>query len=250
MHTALPLLAAFLALPALAQTGMEQMPAALSNVQFEDDNGPFVPNTFIGSFRMEMHNFKDGQEQPESPVDMHFWSSTDKTLTSFRTDKANGTEMKMMNDLKGKWSYIMMGTPNGQKTAMRSHKKKLVHTGEGGDAAKGINFTETKETKTIDGHACTKVIGRSKDGVWTAWVAKDMPTPFGDLVRNMGQVRQAGAMQQWSGLKGFPLEMEMQDLGGNDKTVIYVKDIKEGPVDERLFSLDGYKMMDVPGIGQ
>ncbi|MBK6410311.1 MAG: hypothetical protein IPF78_11575 [Flavobacteriales bacterium] len=49
------------------------------------------------------------------------------------------------------------------------------------------SFTVTKETKTIDGHLCKKVIARNEEGTWTAWVAQDIPTPFADLLRSMRQ---------------------------------------------------------------
>ncbi|HEX2618395.1 MAG TPA: hypothetical protein VHL57_12685, partial [Flavobacteriales bacterium] len=71
-----------------AQTNMDQMVqermAQRGGMRMEDDNDPFVPNTFIGSFRMEMHHVKDGVEQKEA-TDLFYWSSADKTLNQVKT---------------------------------------------------------------------------------------------------------------------------------------------------------------------
>lgn len=220
----------------------------MGDIKVVDDNDPFEPNTFIGSFRMEMHSFQDGVETKESPMDIHLWNSSDKTLISFKTAKTEGTDMKMLNDLKGKWSYIMMAPASGNKMAMKSRKKKLIHTGS--DTATAMDFTETKETRTIDGHPCKKVIARNADGVMTAWVAQDIPTPLSDLLRNMRQPGQPDRFKSFDGLKGFPMEMTSESTDGKEKLVNYVKDLQVGPVDENIFSLDDYKVMEIPGMGQ
>ena len=235
-----------------AQMGLGQVPDAsgMGNMQVVDDTDPFVPNTFIGSFRMEVHSFKNGEETPESPMDMHFWSSTDKTMTGFTTAKNKGTEMKMMTDLKDKMSYVLMATPDGGKTAMKSPKKKYIYAGGEEDKSKDMDFKVTKETKVIDGHTCNKVVGRNAEGTWTAWVAQDIPMPFADLAKSMGAQGRSGQFQKWDGLKGFPLEMTSESIDGKEKTTIYTKDLLVGPVDESVFSLDGYKIMEIPGMGK
>lgn len=262
MRLLLPLCAALLSIPAISQTEAQQqaierlqqnrgsmgMGMGMGDMKVVDDNDPFEPNTFIGSFRMEIHTFKNGEESKEGPMDMLVWNSSDKTLLAFKTAKTQGTDLKMLNDLKDKWSYIMMAPSGGNKTAMKSHKKKFIYTGT--DTAKVMDFTVTKETKTIDGHPCTKVIARNADGVLTAWVAQDIPTPFSDLLRNMRQPGQPDRFKSFDSLKGFPMEMTSESTDGKEKTVTYLKDLHVGPVDENVFSLDGYKVMELPSMGQ
>lgn len=262
MRLLLPLCAALLSISAIAQTEAQQqaierlqqnrgsMGMGMGDMKVVDDNDPFEPNTFIGSFRMEIHTFKDGEESKDGPMDMHLWNSEDKTLIGFKTAKTEGTDLKMLNDLKGKWSYIMMAPSSGSKTAMKSHKKKFIYTGEDKDKDKHMDFTVTKETKTIDGHPCKKVIARGEDGIITAWVAQDIPTRFSDLLRNMRQPGQPDRFKSFEGLKGFPLEMTSESTDGKEKTVTYVKDLQIGPVDEQIFSLDGYKVIELPSMGQ
>src|SRR6185369_12978429 len=75
------------------------------DVKIEDDNDPYVPNTFIGSFTMEMHHFKKDVEDKDGARNMHYWSSADKTLNQMDSPEMKGRTMKMMTDLKNKWTY-------------------------------------------------------------------------------------------------------------------------------------------------
>ncbi|MBP8824398.1 MAG: DUF4412 domain-containing protein [Flavobacteriales bacterium] len=254
MRLALPLLATLLCLHATAQTNPEQDPAGglagmAGQVEVVDDNDPFQPNAFSGSFRMEMHLFKDGMEVPEGPGNIHFWSSPEMTLMSMAAQHPSTgptTDMKVLTDFKGKWTYFLMTDPKGTKTAMKSRKKKFI-TNAGGTSPQG-RFTVTKETRIIDGHSCTKVIGTTEDGTWTGWVAKDIAVPFSDLAPSLNRGASAQGGQDWEGLPGFPLEFEMSDKEGRKTMECFVKDLWTGDVDPSVFSMAGFKVMEVPGI--
>ncbi len=256
MRFLLPIAAALIAIPAAAQSDTHQHPHGVTTsgnvgqVQVEDDNDPFKPNAFTGSFRMEVHLFKDGAEVQDEPMNMHYWSSPDMTLISMaaRNNKGKpGTEMKMLTDLKGKWSYILMTDPKGNKTAMKSRKQKYTFDTAGKDA-KHSDFTVTKETKMIDGHKCTKVIGKTEDGTWTGWVAKDIAVPFADIASTMTHSAIQRDRQNWNGLSGFPMEYDVTDKDGKKVTEVFVKDLKVGDVDPNIFSIADYKVMEIPGI--
>ena len=256
MRFLLPFAAALIAIPAAAQSDARQHPQGVTTsgnvgqVQVEDDNDPFVPNAFTGSFRMEMHRYKNGVETGDAPMNMHYWSSPDMTLMSMaveNTKAGRGTEMKVLTDLKDKWNYMLMTDPKGTKTAMKSHKKKYTFGTHGKDAPDN-QFTVTKETKMIDGHKCTKVIGTTADGTWTGWVAKDIAVPFGDVANNMDLSAAQRGRQDWQGLSGFPLEYETADKDGKKTTQVFVKDLKIGDVDPSVFSISDYKVMEIPGI--
>lgn len=227
-----------------AQTGMEQLMQAGGNMEMVDDNDPFVPGTFEGSFTMEMSSLEDGKPAMDAPMLVKMTCSPEKTLMAFTAGEGN--EMKMLTDLKGKWTYLMMEVPGGGKMAMKSHKKKIVYTGDEKAATGTVNVTQ--ETKTIDGHVCTKVTGTSEEGSWTAWVAKDLKVDFGAM---MGGVPQAASGEKaWQEVKGFPLEMEMRDKTGKTSMVMHMKDLRVGPVPGSVFSLDGYKVMEMPEMGR
>ena len=226
-----------------------------SGMKIEDDTSHFVPNEFIGSFRMEMHMYKSGVEAEHSPTNMRYYSKEDMTLNKMAMPsedggKTKGRDMSTLTDLKGKWTYMLMTDEEGKQMAMKSKKKKVTMTEDPKEATKEPEITETKETKTIEGHVCTKVIVKTEDGTWTGWVAKDVKAPFEDMTRNMGQRGNKNMTNAYKGVKGLPLEFEWLDKNGTDKMVCFMKDVKSGSVDEGVFSLDGYEVMEMPSFGQ
>ena len=214
----------------------------------EDDNDPFVPNAFVGSFRMEVHHYTGTEENKGSPTNMHYWSNTDMTVVKTEMPDSKTQDVKMLTDLKGKWQYMLMTDEKGGKTAMKSRKKKITVEQKPG-SGKEPEVTITDETRTIEGHVCRKVIVKSEDGTWTGWVAEDVPTPFADMARHV-KTGDPRMMDRMTALKGCALEFEWVDANGKDRTVCYVRDLAVGKVDPAVFSLDGYEVMEMPAFGR
>ncbi|HEX2616871.1 MAG TPA: DUF4412 domain-containing protein, partial [Flavobacteriales bacterium] len=145
--------------------------------------------------------------------------------------------------------YTLMTDDKGKRTALKSHKKKIMHTADKDDAKKP-EVIVTTETKVIEGHTCTKVIVKSEDGTWTGWVTKDIAVPFGDLMRSMRAGRSTAGDRDLEAIQGFPLEYEWVKADGTDKMVVYVKDLAVGTVNEDVFSLDGYEVKELPSYGR
>ena len=256
MHLLLPLAAALTSLSVMGQTDDGQHPPRLpgsgnmGQIKMEDDKDPFKPNAFVGSFRMEMHFFQQGTEDPNGPANMQYWSSTDMSLVGMTPERSNGTagtDLKLLTDHKGKWSYILMTDPKGNKTAMKSPKKKYILADDGRQEL-AAKIQVTKETKVIDGHTCTKVIATLEEGTWTGWVTKDIAVPFSDIAGTMSRNALARGSGNWDGIPGFPLEYEMADTEGRKTIHAYVRDLHVGEVDPQVFSISGYKVMEVPGM--
>lgn len=204
-----------------------------AGMRMQDDTDPFVANAFTGSFRMEMHMFDSIAERKESPMNLRYWSSPEMTLVRTALPGQNGREMKMMTDLKGKWQYMLMTDAEGKRMAMKSRKKKIVVTDslqQKQNAKQEMEFTVTNEKKTIDGHACTKVIGKSTDGVWTGWVAQDLKGPYADMAKHV-RSGDASLNKHMSEVQGFALEFEWLPVDRKNKMVCYVKDVLPGSVD-------------------
>ncbi len=251
MRNLLSILFCSLLLSATAQTELEKMiqeRMAGSGMKVEDDTTPFVPNEFIGSFRMEMHMFKGTTEAEHSPTNMRYWSTEDMTMNKMEMPSEKGRDMRIMTDLKNKFQYTLMTDEEGKKTAMKSKKKKVTMAEE--KATKEPEITVTSETKTIEGHVCTKTIVKSEDGLWTGWVAKDVKAPFSDMARSVGHRGDDKMMKTYKGMPGFPLEFEWVDAKTGDRMVCYMKDLKVGAVDASVFSLDGYDVVEMPSYGQ
>lgn len=263
MRTSLTLLASIALFSASAQVDINKMiqermrqqgqpgqPSGTpSGVTMEDDTDPFVPNEFIGSFRMEMHNYEGTVEQKNSPMNLYYWSSTDMTLMRNDAAERSGEEMKILTDLKGKWTYTLMTDKKGKKTAMKSRKKKMVMAEEAAGKKEPV-ITITTETRVIEGHTCTKVIVVSEDGTWTGWVAKDVKAPFADMARSAKQGGDEAQRRAMEKVDGMPLEFEWVKADGSSRMVCHIRDLVSGKVDMGLFSLDGYDVMEMPSFGQ
>lgn len=231
-----------------SQQGGGQQGTGSPGTTMQDDTSPFVPNTFIGSYRMEMHFYKGDAEQKNSPTNMHFWSTEDMTLMRNSAAERDGQEMRILTDLKGKWTYTLMVDKTGKKTAMKSRKKRVTMAAKEG--AKPSVVTVTKETKVIDGRTCTKVIAVREDGTWTGWVAQDVPSPFPDMARNAMAGGSDDYLSTSQEVTGMPLEFEWVEADGSDRMVCYIRDLVTGKVDASAFSLDGYEVMEIPSFGR
>ena len=78
----------FCAALSVAHCSTAQVPSGLpgsfplgEGVNLVDDNDPFTPNRFIGSFRMETRIYRGTEEQRTSPTTLRYWSSADQVLT-------------------------------------------------------------------------------------------------------------------------------------------------------------------------
>jgi hypothetical protein len=203
------------------------------------------PSTFTGSFRMELHTFKKDKEDKHSPVNIRFWGRADMILYELMMP-GQAQQMRMLTDLRGNWSYTLIDNGQGSRTAMKMKRPELAADSD----AKGEQpkITVTKETKVIEGHTCTKVIATSKEGTWTAWVATGLRNAFLDMARGMdGQAAQQNRYAR-TDVEGFPLEYEWVPAQGDERVVCFIKDLVVGKVDETLFDLSGYQMMELPSF--
>lgn len=216
-----------------------------AGMTIEDDTDPFVPNSFVGSFRMENHLFKNGVEEKKSPIILRYWSTPETTLIKTEVPGQKGQDMKMMTDLKGKWQYMLMTDSKGQRTAMKSRKKKIIVKEDVKHDVAGMKVTE--ETKVIDGHTCVKVVSTSAEGTWTGWVAKDLPSPYGDMMRNV-KAGDPSMIARMSQLEGMTLEFEWTDANGTDSMRCFTKDVVVGNVEGSIFSLEGYEVTEMPSM--
>jgi hypothetical protein len=221
---------------------------ALGGVTIVEDTDPFVPNQFIGSFRMEVRTYENGEEAKDSPMSVVFHSKADMTVMHPQGVGKGKEDMRILTDLKGKWQYTLMTDKKGERTAMKMRKMKIVVSGtdEGADDANTAKVRRTDETRTIEGQLCRKYEGSDEDGTWTAWIAEDLPTPFAEMSRNMlgdnGGFFDLGR----DDIKGMPMETEHVSHNGGERNVSRITDLVLGKVDESAFSLDGYQVMEMP----
>ncbi|HRD51219.1 MAG TPA: DUF4412 domain-containing protein [Flavobacteriales bacterium] len=205
------------------------------------------PKAFTGSFRMEVHTFKNNKEDKHSPVNMRIWSREDMMLYEL-VMPGQQQQMRMLSDLRGNWSYTLIDNGQGSRTAMKMKRPEFSGLVDDKKGEKP-QITVTKETKVIEGHNCIKVIATSKEGTWTAWVATGLRSAFLDMARAMdGQAAQQNRFAR-TDVEGFPLEYEWAPASGDERVVCNIKELVVGKVDDKLFDLSGYQLIEMPSFG-
>ena len=247
-----PLLAAtlFLATTSSAQDLQQLMQQAMQKqgggqVRVEENNDPYEPLGFTGSCRMEMHSFKNGKEEKDSPMNMQLAFTDDRMAMHPIIPKEDG-DMRTVFDLKNKVMYTLMTDDRGERTGLKTKMMKVNVDEAAGEEEQG-EVVRTDETKLIDGHTCRKYTYRDEEGHGEAWVAEDVDF---DLFRAFGRMTTGNQPQAWQDMpyRGLALETTWQDHAGSERVVMYVRDLQEGSVDEALFSTAGYAIQDMTAM--
>lgn len=201
---------------------------------------------FTGSFRMEMHLYKGAKEEKHSPVNMLVWSKPDMVLYE-STMPDQPKHMRMLADLRGNFLYTLMDDGKGGKTAMKMPRPDASAVAKE-DEGEQPTITVTQETKVISGHTCTKVIATAKEGTWTGWVAKDLGNAFEHLAKGMSGPAARQQRHARTDISGFPLEFEWVSVKGDERVVCHIRDLVVGKVDEALFDISAYQVMQMPSF--
>ena len=205
---------------------------------------PGDPNAFIGSFRMEMHTFKSGKEDKHSPLNLRYWSTADKLIYAMEMP-GQPQQMRMLTDLRTNSSYTLIDDGRGNRTAMKTKRPEAAASAAKSEKSQ---VTVTKETRVIEGRTCTKVVAVSSEGTWTGWVDLSLKNAFTDMTRGMdGQAAQQ-SRQARADVDGFPLEFEYVPAKGDERIVGSIRELVIGKVDEALFDITGYQLIDMPGF--
>ena len=96
----------------LMKKAMEQQ-GGQNKVTVEENKDPFTPLSFTGSYRMEVHSFKSGKEEKDSPMNVVMAFKPDGMAMVPNT--GDKEEMRMVFDLRNKFTYTLMTDDKGQR---------------------------------------------------------------------------------------------------------------------------------------
>lgn len=249
--TTLLLISAIVAGNLQAQSLEDLMKAAGQNnkVTVEENNDPFQPLGFTGSYRMEVHSYKGGAEEKDSPMNVRM-AFTDEKMVMAPEGMGKGKEqVRMVYDLKNRYTYTLMTDDKGQKTGIKMRMMKVhVNDTDDQDDSDRTQVVRTDETREIEGHRCRKYTYTDKDGAGEAWIAEDIDF---DPMRAMNSVVGGQKAERWqeTPYSGMLMETTWNAANGKEKVVMYTKDLVVGKVDEALFSTAGHQMMEMPSMG-
>ncbi|MEZ4806939.1 MAG: DUF4412 domain-containing protein [Flavobacteriales bacterium] len=216
-----------------------------TGVTVEENTAPFVPLGFTGSYRMEVHQFRNGVEEKESPTNVRMAFTDDRMAMAPEMTGKTGGSMRMVHDLKNKYTYTLTTDEKGKRTGMKMKMMKVKVDDVNKEDDEGSKVIRTDEMKVIDGHPCRKYTYSDEGGSGEAWIAEDVSfNPSKALASMMVDSRRSEQWQQ-APFAGLMMETTWKDANGKDSTVMYTKDLVVGKVDEALFSTAGYEMMDM-----
>lgn len=200
--------------------------------------------TFTGSFKMLISG--DNMKQP---IEMMCYYKDKKMATVMSPEQMKGGTVRTIFDYQTQETTMLMDM-NGNKMGFKSKLKDIQAKIADAEQPK---ITETKETKTIDGHTCKKLISETESSIIDMWIAQDMDFNLQSVFANMRGPKGGGMgdMARYAKyMKGPSLETTVTDKKKGSKATILIKDIQKGSVPEDMFSTEGYTIMDKPTIGQ
>lgn len=237
-----------------AQSMEELMKAAMQEagkngggVSITDNTDPFTPLDMTGTFRMEMHSFKNGKEEKDSPANVRMSLTSDR-IAMIPMTKDGKEEVRIFFDLKNKHSYTLMTDKNGQRSGI---KMKMMKFNSGaGSAEKGDSDTKivrTGESKVIEGLTCQKYTYSSNEGSGVAWIAEELNF---DLMKVFGQMSGSTPDKDWQKVpySGLMMENVYTSADGKERVEMRIKELEVGKVNEAMFSTEGYQVQDMTNL--
>jgi hypothetical protein len=226
----------------------QQHGGAPGGMTVEENTDPFVPLGFTGSFRMEVHNYKNGAEEKDSPMNIAMAFTDEKMAMAPETPGKEKGSMKMVMDLKNKFTYTLITDEKGQRTGMKMKMMKVnMDDGADKETKDEGQVVRTDETRTIEGHLCRKYTYTGKDGSGEAWLAEDLEF---NAFKAMGSMASGKKPERWqqAPYQGMMMETTWNDTNGKDKVVMFTKDLVVGKENKEAFSMDGYQIQDMSNM--
>jgi len=197
------------------------------------------------SFNMEVTTPKS-----KEPMNMRVVSSSDKTVMQLTNMSQQQNSMKILIDNATDKKYILMDN-NGEKIATMVNPFEVEKAME---SAKEPKITATKETRTIDGYQCTKVIAETDEVTSDLWLTQEAGFTYNELYKifnsTKGTPGARASLPALKDVKGFPIEIVSKQKSKEGSVTVRIKDISRAKVDPQYFSLDGYKVVNMMKSGQ
>lgn len=181
----------------------------------------------------------------ESQYKMEIAISGNRTAMKPLMEIEPGQQMHFMFDYE-KMEQITFIESNGQKFAMVSGMKFDEDLLNEDEPDKKIKVTPTDETKVISGYTCKKTILSSKEMTSDVWTTDELEYESSDVFRSLQSYnnKKNDFVEKHAGVSGFPILIEATGKKASESMVMTITDIREGQVNEALFSTEGYQVVD------
>lgn len=246
----------FLSFGLQAQSVQELMQAAMEEaakngsgqVSITENTDPFKALDFTGTFDMEMHSFKNGKAEKDSPATIRMSMTSDR-MAMIPTTAAGKEEVRIFFDLKNKHSYTLMTDDKGNRSGFKTKMMKFSSAQDDSDTKsdKDAKMVRTGETKMIEGYTCTKYTYTSEEGSGEAWVAEDIKF---DIMQTFAQMSGSAPNKDWQKVpySGLMMENTWNSTDGKERVDMYIRDLQVGKIDDAMFSTEGYNLQDMTNL--
>lgn len=119
-----------------------------------------------------------------------------------------------------------------------------------------IKLTQTDEQQVVDGFNCRKAIAESNGERTEMWLTSDLNLSYENTAGRMPKTKNSpvsgylSGLRQWPGIVGFPVEMVSYKINTpEEKSITRFSDFKEGKVNENVFDLRSYQVIEMPDSG-
>lgn len=217
-----------------------------------ENDTPFEPTGLVGSYRSEIHSYKNGKEEKGSPTNVRIAFSDDRIAMIPETGDAQKDGSRMIFDLKNKHTYTLVTDENGERTGIKMRSMAVDMSGAPESDAPDPRITRTNETRMINGHECRRYLFKDESGEGDAWIAEGLDF---NVMKAFSQLTGFAMMkeQRQMPFKSMMMESTWNDTNGKDKVTMFTRDLEIGKVDESMFSTSGYRIQDMtamPMFGQ
>jgi hypothetical protein len=204
----------------------------------QDDEG------FLGSFTVEVREFKKGKERKDSPYRTRYHLEEDRFAIEPDLDEK---EIIMIYDRNEK-EITTKTMQDGDKSATITPMISLsLGMDRQADEDEGVSVKATGRKKTIEGYVCQEYRIEQDGDVTLAWIAPDLSINLSNItdmvkIKNVQGAQTSGAVY---GLEGTMLEAHTEEKGGKITHDFFLKDISRGEVPAEIFSLEGFEVMNL-----
>jgi hypothetical protein len=196
---------------------------------------------------MEVHSFKKGKEEKNSPSRIRFHFEGTRFAFEPSLDEGNTIMIYDQGNKKITTKISEDGEKNATITPMIKLSAGMTRKVE---EASEASVEPTGRSKTIQGYDCAEYRIESEDDITLAWISPDLQIDLSAIsgMANIKQVEGAQTSGSLYGLDGTMLESHTEAKDGKTSHDSYLKDIVIGEVPAEVFSLDGFKVMDIGNL--
>jgi hypothetical protein len=222
----------------------------MRNLKLKNILWPLVLLILSGNLRAQDLSFNLSVSAPKlsTPMVMKVSVSGSKIAMEPQNMGTQG-KMKIILDNATSKQYMLMDA-NGQKMAMALN----MDIEKKAEAVKDPKITTTTETRIIDGYKCTKVITETEEQKADLWITPDVGMQYSDFYKmfnsSKGSAGSVTKRPELKSVKGFPIEIISTDKEKGDIVTLKIRDISKVKVDPKLFSMEGYQVMDAGNMNR